>query len=255
MNPGEHAVMARVEARHWWYRGLRDALARALRRSDLALPERPAVLDAGCGTGGNLRLLRELLAPGYLGGFDLSEEAVALAREKAPGADVYTSDIRDPALHVGELDLVVSFDVVCIPGAAQSLPGLRKLVDALNPGGLLVLNLPAYRWLYSEHDVAVHTTERFTLGGVRDLLSELSLETVLASYRLCALLPLVVATRLPGTGRAREKGASARSQLHAAQAGPAGSALLAVLRAENALIARGVRLPFGSSVFAVGRKR
>lgn len=254
MNPGEHAVMAQVEADHWWYRGLRDALARSLRHPELALPRRPRVLDAGCGTGENLRLLRELLDPAYLGGFDLSEEALRFARQKAPDADVYAGDLCDPPLHVEALDLVVSLDVLCIPGVARAISGLRRLVSHLAPGGLLVLNLPAYGWLFSEHDVAVHTTERFTLRRVRALLRELSLEPVRGSYRLCALLPLVAATRLPAARRARRRGGDARSQLHAAQGGAASRALLATLHWENALIARGARLPFGSSVFAVGRK-
>jgi SAM-dependent methyltransferase len=213
------------------------------------------VLDAGCGTGENLGLLAELLAPSYLGGFDLSEEAVALARRKVPEADVYVSDLCDPEIRADALDLLVSLDVVCIPGVERSVPGLRRLVERLRPGGLFVLNLPAYDWLYSEHDVAVHTSERFTLDGVRGLLERLGLDAARASHRLCMLLPLVAATRLPGARRARRKGAEARSQLHGG-AGPLASALfLATLRAENAWIARGGRLPFGSSVFAVGRKR
>lgn len=254
MNPGEHAVMARVEERHWWYRGLRDCLARVLARPDFGLGEHPRVLDAGCGTGENLRFLRDLLGPGYLGGFDASEEALALARGKAPDADLYPSDLCDPVLHVETLDLIVSLDVIYIPGAERAKPGLRRLVERLRPGGLFVLHLPAYRWLFSRHDVAVHSSERYTAPEVRRLLQELGLGVEMLSYRLCSLFPLVVATRLPSLGRARPGDPSARSDLHRAPSEAANRALFAVLAYENRLVAAGVRLPFGSSVFAVGRK-
>jgi SAM-dependent methyltransferase len=256
MNPGEHAVMARVEERHWWYRALRDCLARVLARSDPGLPAHPRVLDAGCGTGENLRFLAERLAPDWLGGFDASEEALALARAKAGDARLWRSDLCDPDLTavVGELDLVTSFDVVNIPGLRRAAPGLRRLVAALRPGGLLVLNLPAHRWLRSRHDVAVHSSERYALGDVRDLLAELGLEVVILSHRLCLLLPLVAAARLPDRLRPRPDAAQARSDLHRTPSEVVNRVLFAALRPENALVARGVRLPFGSSIFAVGRK-
>jgi SAM-dependent methyltransferase len=254
VNPGEHAVMARVEERHWWYRGLRDALGRVLAGPGSGLPAHPSVLDAGCGTGANLRFLREVLEPAYLGGFDVSEEALALAREKAPGADLHPGDVCAPPLRAEALDAVVSCDAVCIPGVERARPGLRLLAERLRPGGLFVLNLPAYRWLYSRHDVAVHSSERYTAGDVRRLLRELGLEVEVLSYRLCFLFPLVVASRLPGMLRARPGDPGARSDLHRVPSEAVGRVLLAVLRLENALIARGVRLPFGSSILAVGRK-
>jgi len=246
--------MARVEDDHWWYRGLRDAVERSLRLPRFALPPHPKVLDAGCGTGANLRALGELLQPSYLGGFDAAEEALAFARQKAPGADLYRSDICDPALHTDELDLVLTLDVIYVPGAERSLGGLRRLVSALRHGGLLVLNLPAYDWLYSEHDVAIHTSQRFTAGQVRALLDSLGLSVELVTYRLCLLFPAVVLSRLPRKPRARRGDAPARSDLHATPGALANRVLLAVLRAENELVARGVRFPFGSSVFAIGRR-
>lgn len=255
MNPGEHEVMARAEERHWWYQGLRDCLARVLLSSALRPPERPSVLDAGCGTGENLRFLRDLLEPGYLGGFDVAEEALAIARTKAAGADLYRSDVCDPAVHVEALDLVVSLDVIYVPGAERATPGLRRLVASLRPGGLLVLNLPAYAWLYSRHDVAVHGSQRFTAREVARLLGELGLAVEILSYRLCFLFPLVVAARLRGMLGASPGDATARSDLHRVPSAVVNRVLLGVLRFENRLIGRGVRLPFGSSVFAVGRKR
>jgi SAM-dependent methyltransferase len=256
MHPGEYEVMSRVEADHWWYRGLRDAVARSLRAGHLALPPHPRVLDAGCGTGENLRFLSDLLHPSYLGGFDSAEAALALARKKAEGADVYRNDICDPAIHVDELDLLLSLDVIYIPGAKRAMKGLRHLVARLRQDGLMILNLPAYDWLYSEHDEAVHTSQRFTTGQVASLLDTLGLSVELLTYRLFFLFPAVVVHRLPGIWRARRgsDAQAARSDLHSMPGKRANRILFGILSAENDLIARGIRFPWGSSVFAIGRK-
>jgi len=254
MHPGEHDVMSRVEGDHWWYCGLRDCLERTLQSGGLKLPPGPRVLDAGCGTGANLVLLRDLLRPSCLEGFDAADEALALARAKVPEANIYRGDICAPEVHSAPLDLIVSLDVIYIPGAEQARDGLHRLVDALRPGGLFVVNLPAYDWLYSEHDVAIHTRERYTATRVRRLFEDIGLEVALLTYRVCFLFPLVVLTRVPGMLRARPGDLEARSDLHHPPAPWLNRGLHAVLCAENRLIAAGVRLPWGSSVFAVGRK-
>jgi hypothetical protein len=149
----------------------------------------------------------------------------------------------------------VSLDVLYIPGVERARAGLERIVAALRPGGLLVLNLPAYDWLYSEHDVAIHTSERYTLRGARHAIRNLGLAEELSTYRLCALLPLVVATRLPSMVRARPSEEDARSDLYRMPGDVTNRMLFGALRAENALIERGVRFPFGSSVYAIARKQ
>lgn len=254
MNPGEHDLLARVEETHWWYRGLQDLLARLLARPDLRPPAGARVLDAGCGTGANLRLVRDVLAPAYLGGFDASERALAHAARKVPEADLYPGDVCDPVVRAGELDLVLSLDVLYIPGAERALPGLARLVAALRPGGRLVLHLPAYDWLYSAHDVAIHTSQRFTARQVGALLTRLGLEPELVTHRMCLLFPAVVAARLPTILGPRPEPEEARSDLHQVPSPWLNRALLRMVERENAWVAAGRRLPFGSSVLAVARR-
>lgn len=254
MNAGEFEVMARVEDDHWWYRGLRDMVVRVLATPRAGLPAAPRILDAGCGTGRNLAALRDAFQPSRLVGFDTSSEALAIAAQKAPEAELRRDDICDPKLGESGFDVAVSLDVIYIPGSEKARPGLEAIVRALRPGGLLVLNLPAYNWLYSEHDVAIHTAERYTARRVSQLLDSIGLDVEWLSYRLCGLFPLVVASRLPSLFRARPGDAEARSALHRESGAALNQILYGVLRAENALIVRGTRLPFGSSVFAVGRK-
>lgn len=256
MNPEVFARLAEVESRHWWYRGLRDLIARCLGPRALGLPPNPRLLDAGCGTGETLRFLRDRFHPSYLGGFDTAELALRSAREKVPDAHLFLSDVCDPVIPCEPLDLVISLDVISVPGSERARNGLERLVGALRHGGLLLLNLPAMGWLYSEHDEAVHASQRFVASEVRKLLRGLGLEVPLLSYRLFLLLPAVILARLPRL-RSRPGGSydvAAASDLDLRLTAPAERVLFGLLCAENRIIARGGFLPWGSSIFAVGRK-
>lgn len=251
MESEQYEIMAEAEESHWWYLGLRDAIASCLGREDLRLPESPAILDAGCGTGANLRFLSETFQPGYLAGFDVSELALGHARQKCPKAEVYQSDISEPLVYRSQLDLIVCCDVLYVPGLEKAREGLRSLVNALAPGGLLLLNLPAYQWLKSAHDRAVHTSERYTQRQIQRFLGELGLQPVRLSYRVCFLFPLIVLKRLPSMLYPSR----ARSSTDLAQpVGWLNRRLLGTLKFENRLIAKGTRLPWGTSLFAIARK-
>ena len=75
---------------------------------------------------------------------------------------------------------------------------LNEAMRCLVPGGIIVLNLPAYQWLYSAHDVEVHTARRFTLQGARRMLEDAGFTEVYATYWNTFLFPLMVLQRQLG---------------------------------------------------------
>jgi SAM-dependent methyltransferase len=253
VNPAEYDRMARLEGAHWWYRGFRGLIRRVLQQLRPTLPARCCVLDAGCGTGENLRLLRDELQPGYLGGFDCSELAVAHALRKEPMAEVYVSDLRQPEIRVPRLDLILCADVLYMTGVEPALAGLETLLARLGSGGVFLLHLPAYNWLYSRHDVAVGTRQRFTRGAVAALLERLGLTRELLTYRMALLFPAVVAARLPSLLGGMRDTAQAESDIRLPPRW-LNEWLSGVVGLENALIGWGLRFPWGSSLLAVGRK-
>lgn len=246
----EIAKMAHLDQKHWWYCGLRDMIRRTV--SGRLQKVQPRILDAGCGTGETLHSLRLLLSPSYIGGFDASPLAVELSRTRVRGGDIYLGDVRDPEIHENRLDLVLSCDVITIPGIEECRDGLERMVGALRPGGLLILNLPAFNWLYSEHDQAVGTQQRICADDARRLLLSLHLDVELVTYRVFSLFPVVLAARLPSMLRSGSI-EYPESDLHPVH--PHMNDLLAkMLYAENIAVTEGLNLPWGTSVFAVGRK-
>ncbi len=244
--------MAHLEGTHWWYRGLRDVLQRSLIRHFQNRSPR-SILDAGCGTGANLAFLSRLFPDCELEGFDASPQAVEHAKKKIPAATIALGDLCHPQTRQQEYDLIFSCDVINIPGFDRAEQGLRTLTQRLAPGGLMALHLPAYQWLKSEHDVAVHTRERYLASQVRSWLNDWGLSTLQITYRISLLFPLLVAKRLPSILFPPKEPSTARSDLRPPSPW-VNEWLFRMVQLENVAIEHRFQLPFGSSIWALARK-
>lgn len=225
----------------WWYRALHARVLDALARR----PGPPgALLDAGCGTGGLLRQMAALGRP--LVGLDFNPAAAARAAAKS-GATAAAGDANRLPFADGAFAAVTSCDVLC-HRAVDPPATLAEFRRVLAPGGTLVINLPAYQWLHSAHDVRVHNLRRFTAGGARVLLAAAGFGRIEARYWNALLLPLMVLQR-----KVLRSDAEARSDV--APFPPWLDAMLhAVTAAERGLARLGLRYPAGGSILLVATR-
>jgi SAM-dependent methyltransferase len=233
-------LVAEVEAVHWWFVTLRERVAAELRAH---APANARVLDAGCGSG---RMLGDL--PAYRRtGLDVNPQALALARRRYADVEWVAGSVAALPFADESFEVVLSLDVLYSAAVEDDLPAACEMRRVLRPGGTAILNLPAYMWLMSAHDVAANTARRYTARRTRALLHEAGFTAVRVLYRVSTLLPVAVARRLALRGRGRRTDVGHVPDV-------LNRALLAVNRAESRLARRGLSAPFGLSVFALATR-
>lgn len=244
MEADEYVKLAAVEDRMWYFRALHSHVARALDGG--GLPEAAVVLDAGCGTGGLIRRLSGLHPAWRWTGVDLSPAACRFARERVgPTTEIKEASVTELPFPDASFDAVVSADVLY--HVADDAAALREFARVLRPGGVVIINVPAYRWLWSYHDEAVHSCRRY---GRREVLAKLGTAGFAgaeATFWNTLPFPLVVARRKLWP-RPRD-GSDVRLFSPAVE-----TAFNLAMMVERVWLRRVGPLPFGVSIFAVGRK-
>lgn len=244
MKPAEYRRMYEAEAAHWWYAGQR-AIATALLEPGLRglAPERPRVLDAGCGTGFNLLALSRL---GRAVGVDLAPEAIAFCRQR--GVRAVRASLLALPFENALFDAVTSLDVLYHAWVTDDHAAVAEMARVVRPGGVLLVRVPALRALWGAHDVEVQSRHRYTRGEIEELLEGCGLRVERATYCNSLLLPVLFARRTLDRLLGRE--GSDVGFLPA----PLEWAFKQALLVEAALVRRRVSFPLGASVVALARK-
>jgi SAM-dependent methyltransferase len=244
MNFEEYEVMYQVEDHHWWYLGMEQITCRVLERYLPRDQSALKILDAGCGTGAVMKYLCQY---GEVTGFDFSAEALRFSQKRAHTRLVQASVLGTPFASA-LFDLIVSFDVICEMGVndEQALLEFRRI---LRPGGLVMLRLPAYKWMHGKHDIATHISHRYTRGEIGAKLKRSGFTPVRLSYANMFLFPVAVAKRLSERLFSPHQTGSDLTL----DPGPLNGVLRSILSAEAPLVSA-VGLPFGLTVVALARK-
>lgn len=236
MEPYLFDKIDKVEEAHWWFAGRREIVLSLIRKK--IAKERMEILDAGCGTGGNLKCLTEF---GNVTGMDYDETALALASKKG---QIVKGSLPD-ALPFSES----SFDLITLLDVLEHLDedenALQALHRLLKPGGFLLITVPAFRFLWSGHDEVNHHKRRYTIRALREKIHRSNFQCIYISYFNIYLFPLIALSRLLKRKKIEDD--------ISLPIKPVNSLLRLIFKSERYFIGQ-ARCPFGVSIIALCKK-
>jgi len=244
--PELYALLVGVEDRHFWF-GVRNEIVLSIMRAVGCVPGETA-LDVGCGTG---FVLRGLEAAGLVGcGIDMHLTGLRHARRRVSGLLFQDTAARLP--FTAQFDWVLLCDVV--EHADDDVALLRQAGRAAKVDGHVLVTVPALPALWSVYDEAIGHKRRYTRATLARAMREAGLVPSVVRYFNAATVPIELFRRR--LVMRRRSPADVDGALRSAVRLPPGpvNGLLRLVALAELRLAR-LRLPFGSSLIAVGRRQ
>jgi SAM-dependent methyltransferase len=232
-------AIAKVERRHWWFRGRRELVASVL---GAHLRQGARILDVGCGTG---FVLERLLDEYDAWGLEPDPGVRARAGERVRGRILAGSTEDTGAVGTRRFDAILLLDV--LEHLDDDVAALTAVAPLLDRGGIVLATVPAYPALWSSHDVRNAHRRRYTKPALRRTLAGAGFAVDLLSHINARLFPMAMLHRLGAGTLGRRTDRELAVPPH-----PINELFTRLFAGE----ARGVRrgYPFGLSLIAVAHR-
>jgi SAM-dependent methyltransferase len=239
------------EDKHWWFASRTRALFNVM---DGFIRDRDKrILDVGCGAG---NMFHHLSRYGSVIGIENNPKPIEIARRR--GFDVRLGQAEEMPFEDTSFDLIAALDV--IEHCEDDMAILGECHRVCVPGGLIVITVPAFQWLWSHNDEINHHVRRYSGEELRIRLVEVGFQVRRLAYNNFFVFPMAAALiRLRrSSGEAPELAApdtddeAYQVEMEPASA-PVNTVLTAVGWVEAALL-RWVNLPIGTSIICIAER-
>ena len=243
-------LLRSIEDGHFWFESRNLVLEHLVRKFLLGDGSAKTFLEIGCGTGFVLRMLAKMENL-RVAGAEIHLTGARLAAGRVEGAaEVVQLDALRMTFETA-FDAVGVFDV--IEHLDEDVEVLRRIGDALKPGGFCFVSVPQHARLWSPQDDMAGHKRRYSRKMLLQRLKEADLETVYITSFCFAVMPLFIVSRLRKQRLSRAE-AEEHLMSEVTLSPRINRMLKAMLQIDLMCIRSGLSLPWGGSLVAVARR-
>lgn len=231
-----------IEDTLWWLTGRKTIIQKYLQAA-LQKGVIKKIMDIGCGSGGNFDVLSKF---GDVMGVERSVTLAKRAKYRNIASIVYNKDFFEIDFEE-DINLFTLFDV--LEHIQDDSAFISRLAKKACPNHMLLISVPACKFLYSQHDQILHHYRRYSKKELQALLQHNGYEIIVSSYFMFFFFPAALLLRL------KEKYLSLKNQTQI-NIGKAPTCLnkllINVMRAE-AFLSQFVSFPIGLWIFVLAK--
>lgn len=239
----EYEKMYKFEEKYWWWIGKREIVKSILVKLKLNSTN---ILDVGCGTGFNLTYLEKY---GNVIGLDFSENALNFCKLRK-NKNLIQANAENIPFKNDVFSLIIILDLLEHLNDNKTLKELHRI---LKTDGYLIITVPAFKFLCSKHDKALHHKRRYNKLQLKNVLESNNFVIKNISYwNFFLFLPIVI-TRLIKKNihiKYQEITTDVKKLPNIVN-----KFLTSILWVENYILSHGINLPFGISIVCVCKKK
>jgi ubiquinone/menaquinone biosynthesis C-methylase UbiE len=239
------------EETNWWFVGTRNIIFAQIQKI-FGDKDNLKILDIGCGTG---IVMKKLEKYGEVYGMDISEEAIKFCNKRGIKNISKSSALKIPYKN-DYFDLITILDV--LEHVDEDQKTLEEINRVLKREGICILTVPAFSFIWSEHDIALHHKRRYNLKFLSLNIKKAGMKLEKASYYNFFLSPLIMMFRimknfLKNLFHKNYNEASAKTDLFRVNSFT-NMFLKTILNIEASFLKK-VWFPFGISILAIIKKQ
>ena len=239
MEISEYSKMYQFEQKYWWWVGKRLIVDNQIKK----LSNTSRILEVGCGTGANLKSISKY---GDVTGIDFSKNALDYCK-KQTHASLILADAEKLPINDETFDLIVALDVIEHLNDENALSEFYRI---LKPNGFLIITVPAFKFLWSNHDKVLHHLRRYRKNELENILETKFSIHIISYWNLILFIPIASIRMFNKVIKTNENESDVKKL-------PAliNHTLIQLIKFENFLISHKINLPYGVSLVSVCEKR